>query len=739
MTRFLLADNESDGVDFGHRLFDLMQLDRFISYEDFRKTCLLSVLAHDLGKAGQVFQTMMWQLEHDFQDWKSRRSSDPNATPNFTRYIQRFRHESLSLHLLLSHPDISRWFREQAGGHFNIVCAAAFGHHRKTQASRDLYANGNQKQTEIYLDELTTILGPIVREFFPGQVFPRCPDVTASMKDVGLSCRSFLMKDLPETPVSIAVKWMTILGDVMGSMTGDTPEVSCDEFRGFLEDRLREIFRPVHIDYESYTDFARKKTTRNGLQDEASKVATDILIQGGCGSGKTNAIYLTCSNRPHSRLIFTTPTTGTASQHWLNTGMRKETATRNSRSSLDKRLYGIHLAPTDPTSDDAEQETEDMQRALEVFDTFDKDIIYATADQILGVLGFSHASILWLLYIVQCQVAFDEFHCYDDTMRQNYYQLLRWMPGLRAIPVSATVTNRMKQMFKGIRPNAVHVLDRSPTAPSKRPRYRIHVLSSQSDAQRLFQMGTLWVVNQVGVAQDLGFLNPDAMIYHSRFKYPDRKEIQDSLVKAFNPDLGTITSRAVATQVAEMSLDLSARCLISEIAPIAALIQRLGRLNRVPSNTEVRDAYFYMPENPLPYFKRELETAQAWLKSLEGRDLSQDDLADAFETQFDPTQDYPWEHLMVETDPRNIREDGGWMRRGLLEPDFRHLKEMPRSSFTLRKQELLMREIPFPVSGPVKKMIEDGSLKPDMELGFRYCIPDNLFYYDPRLGLVKNW
>jgi len=740
MTAFLFDD-----VPFGRKLFDVMDLGQWITYEDFRKTCLLAVLAHDFGKAGQVFQTMMWQLEEDWDDWKRRLKLDPLAAADYTKYIQRFRHEPLSLHLLMREPAISGWFRGMAGIWFDVVCAAAFGHHRKTAKVKDI--EKYTLKSEVYLEELTRDIGGIVQEFFdPDPGFPMCPDSMISPRDIRLTAMDFLSGDTPETPVSIAVKWVTILGDVLGSMTGATADVTCEAFREDLKTRITDIFRPVTIDYLSYTDFSKKGTTPNALQQEALSVATDIIIQGGCGSGKTNAAYLTSSNQPHDRLIFSTPTTGTASQHWLNAGCRDTTSTRNSRAILDRKLYrklygkaeNINLIPTEHN----DEETQRMQGALAVFNNFNDQIIYATADQILGVLGFSHTSIMWLLFIVQSQVVFDEFHCYDDIMRQNYYQLLRWMPKLRAIAISATITKKQRSLFQKIRPEAVFVIDRSTTAPAKRPRYRLHVLTDEAEARGYFKKGTLWVVNQVSVSQALGNLHPDALIYHSRYKYPDRVEIQETLVQGFDPKLGgTVNLRAITTQVAEMSLDLSAYCLLSEIATIAALIQRLGRLNRIPENPTILDAYFYMPAKINPYVKKDLEASLTWINSLTGRDLSQDDLADAFEKVQDSSQDYAWEHLMADTDPTDIRDDNGWTRRGLLGPDFDYLLKMPRRTpleTFLWRQELLLREIPFPVSKTIKMMIEDGSLKPSRELGFRYRIPGHLFHYDPRLGLIRD-
>ncbi len=71
----------------------------------------------------------------------------------------------------------------------------------------------------------------------------------------------------------------------------------------------------------------------------------------------------------------------------------------------------------------------------------------------------------------------------------------------------------------------------------------------------------------------------DLLLMHSRFRPPERKEQMrrlGSLDQAVFPN-GQIV---VATQVVEAGVDVSSGILCSEVAPLASLVQRLGRLNR---------------------------------------------------------------------------------------------------------------------------------------------------------------
>ncbi len=91
---------------------------------------------------------------------------------------------------------------------------------------------------------------------------------------------------------------------------------------------------------------------------------------------------------------------------------------------------------------------------------------------------------------------------------------------------------------------------------------------------------TLAVVNRVSRAQQIfeellknGRTKDDTSVLHSRFREGDRRarmmlldEKQDRII--------------VATQVVEAGVDVSARTLITELAPWPSLVQRLGRCNR---------------------------------------------------------------------------------------------------------------------------------------------------------------
>ena len=106
---------------------------------------------------------------------------------------------------------------------------------------------------------------------------------------------------------------------------------------------------------------------------------------------------------------------------------------------------------------------------------------------------------------------------------------------------------------------------------------------------RISQGGCLCVlVNTVGEAQTLfSFLQTaspksvDLFLFHARFPAQRRQEIERSCLDAFGKDgKRPKTAILVATQVVEQSLDLDFDAMITALAPIDLLLQRMGRVHR---------------------------------------------------------------------------------------------------------------------------------------------------------------
>jgi CRISPR-associated endonuclease/helicase Cas3 len=146
---------------------------------------------------------------------------------------------------------------------------------------------------------------------------------------------------------------------------------------------------------------------------------------------------------------------------------------------------------------------------------------------------------------------------------------------------------------------------------------------------RLHQPGaiTLIVVNTVRRAQalhtELRKLKPqaDLVLVHSRFRPNDRKDKNESATAP--PDADGPGRIVVATQAIEAGVDMSARTLVTELAPWSSLVQRFGRCNR---RGEYSEASVYWVDlqgkDALPYEAEELALSRGRLEELEGRPVS---------------------------------------------------------------------------------------------------------------------
>ncbi|MGH9629002.1 MAG: type I-G CRISPR-associated helicase/endonuclease Cas3g, partial [Bryobacteraceae bacterium] len=112
---------------------------------------------------------------------------------------------------------------------------------------------------------------------------------------------------------------------------------------------------------------------------------------------------------------------------------------------------------------------------------------------------------------------------------------------------------------------------------------------------------------------------PELMLLHSRYRPPDRAALETRLRE------NKLSGIVIATQVVEAGLDISARTLITDLAPWSSLVQRFGRCNRKGEFTVSDPAEILVLDvgtRRAPYSKEEIESARARLSSLENAALS---------------------------------------------------------------------------------------------------------------------
>lgn len=118
---------------------------------------------------------------------------------------------------------------------------------------------------------------------------------------------------------------------------------------------------------------------------------------------------------------------------------------------------------------------------------------------------------------------------------------------------------------------------------------------------------------------------PDLLLVHSRYRPAERAELHKRLTAAVDPHgPGMIV---VATQVVEAGVDLSARILVTDLAPWASLVQRMGRCNRTGDDQDAAVYWIDVPDAwAAPYEVTELLAAKSTLEERAGCQVAPQDL-----------------------------------------------------------------------------------------------------------------
>ncbi|GIW10803.1 MAG: hypothetical protein KatS3mg061_1860 [Dehalococcoidia bacterium] len=244
-----------------------------------------------------------------------------------------------------------------------------------------------------------------------------------------------------------------------------------------------------------------------------------------------------------------------------------------------------------------------------------------TIDQaLLAVLMVRHVFVR-LFGLAAKPVIIDEVHAYDTYMTTLLERLLEWLGALES-PVallSATLPiarrNALLQAYTAgrwrQRPNPIPAAtyprltwvdaEGAPHAQSiddsPKPVRTVRLEPIPDDpaevatflAQKLAQKGCAAVIcNTVRRAQDLfqalhdHFAEHERGLLHARFLAQDRRDREQRYLRWFGPTGEERPSRfvLVTTQIVEQSLDVDFDLLVSDLAPVDLLFQRLGRLHR---------------------------------------------------------------------------------------------------------------------------------------------------------------
>lgn len=399
-----------------------------------------------------------------------------------------------------------------------------------------------------------------------------------------------------------------------------------------LKDRLRQAL-PSGGDWFEY----QKEILRKAASEDSLRWG---MVRAPCGRGKTEAALLWFMQRRErdglDRLIWTLPTqvTSNAMRERLARILGEErVGLYHGRSSLEHReRIRARLQEREgpiPLDPDPALELEWAREANFWSEVLAYPIVVTTADHLLYafVHGFPQAD--FALGMLQgAAVVFDEVHAYDDQMLGELREaiaLLRAM-GIPHLVMSATLPDPLVRTCRlegypliedapGMGRRPFHVLKReSPMFRAEDSKLVIadDVIAEVLDGYRSGLVQFL-ILNTVRKAQALyQALRPflpaeDRICLHSRFAYAHRRAKERKVIERLKGRRDPFV--LVATQVIEVSLDISADRMFTEIAPLDALAQRGGRVNR---GGEAPDGILivHWAEDPRPYDPERI--ARSW-------------------------------------------------------------------------------------------------------------------------------
>lgn len=591
-----------------------------VENERFKFICELAALFHDLGKANDHFQKMIRKkLE-----------------------IQGLRHENVSLFLLARYWD---HFKFESQWEAVALFTAVAGHHFKFPEEGDrpglnltVYESNIDYQTIISRINQTCGLDiPLFNKDWTISLKPR--DIESLKNDAfskivkAIRC---VEKDDNYKLIVSSVKSLLHSADIAGSILTDR------DIKIWLQSSLG-----IHLTEDSLSKIASEKLNGNNprefQQNVRNSTSKTTLVRAGCGSGKTVAAYMwAAKNIASHRLFFCYPTTGTASDGFSTYMIDPDFEAQlvHHRAEIDYEL----LPNMPPIQNGYDENSDDEYFAkIDAFKLWPIPAVVCTAHTVLGLLVNSRRAVYAWPSISNSIFIFDEIHAYSPKLFSYLLEFLKIFKDVPVLLMTATLPEDRKIAIETVRKD-LKIID-GPPAREKAKRYKIldftdkdtdsiwpEICESYKNGKKI-----LYICNTVSKAmevfekaEELG-LNPE--IYHSRFKYCDRIKRHMNTINKFRSFSGPVF--AVTTQVAEMSLDLSADFLISELAPVPALIQRLGRLNRYAEIPEFcLVAYIIKNSKSLPYSKHDndpiWETSRKWLTFVsESGSVSQSELSEA--------------------------------------------------------------------------------------------------------------
>jgi CRISPR-associated endonuclease/helicase Cas3 len=317
-----------------------------------------------------------------------------------------------------------------------------------------------------------------------------------------------------------------------------------------------------------------------------------LVVRAPTGAGKTDAsllwAQLQIENIRADRLIIAMPTRFTSNALSISVAESlSETGLYHSSAWFNKFQKKVKNKEIDYSKAKKEHE---FARLLQT------PITVCTIDHLLTALTLvreDHHQISFNL--ANACLVIDEADFYDDFTQANILVLLEALKEWK-VPVlmmSASLPERVLNDYQKIGYTVKSIIEDS--SDSERERFEIESIQEYETVEELellledcIEAGAAIIyANTVDRAlmfydyfKDRGI---KTVVYHSRFTEPDKQKKEELLINMLGKDAWKkkkANGIAILTQIGEMSINISADIMVSELCPIDRLTQRAGRLCR---------------------------------------------------------------------------------------------------------------------------------------------------------------
>lgn len=353
-----------------------------------------------------------------------------------------------------------------------------------------------------------------------------------------------------------------------------------------------------------------------------------LLVRAPTGAGKTDASLLWASlqieNNRADRLIIAMPTRFTSNALAINVAESlSDTGLYHSSAWSSKFQEQVEEGVIEKKTADKLHE---FARLLQT------PITVCTIDHLLMALTLTREDHHLIAFnMANSCLVIDEADFYDDFTQANILVLLEILKywNVPVLLMSASLPESVLPLYQRIGYRITQILE--DTSDNERDRFEIKTIQPYTEIYEIEDLleqciakgSAIIYANTVDKAVRLfnwfESRNSNPILYHSRFTEPDKKDKEEELINALGRvawENGTASGIAIFTQIGEMSINISADLMISELCPIDRLTQRAGRLCRF-DKSKVGELHILVPQQnesvyPAPYGEYD-KKAKAWV------------------------------------------------------------------------------------------------------------------------------